>query len=107
MMLRITIHNDPESITVQLEGGLAGRWVQELQDCWQRTLSANPKQSVRFDLTEVTFVDASGKEFLTARYHEGHEFVAAGCLMKSLVAEIIGLPMLVRRLPVVENKSVS
>jgi ABC-type transporter Mla MlaB component len=104
-MLRITAHDEPTSVTFRLEGRLAGSWVQELQDCWQRTFTAKPKQLVRFDLTEVTSIDAAGKEFLAARYREGHELLAAGCLMKSVVAEITGLPMLVRRLPVMESKS--
>ena len=103
-MLRITAHDEKASVTFRLEGRLAGSWVQELQDCWAQTIAAAPKQSVRFDLTEVTFIDAEGKEFLAARYGEGHELVAAGCLMKSVVAEITGLPMLVRRLPAVESK---
>jgi anti-anti-sigma regulatory factor len=102
-MLRITVHDDPASVTFRLEGRLAGSWVQEIQDCWQITFAAIPKPSVRFDLTEVTFIDSAGKEFLAARYREGHELVAAGCLMKSVVAEITGLPMLVRRLPAVET----
>ena len=103
-MLRITAHDEPHSVTFRLEGRLAGSWVEELSDCWQSTSSANPKQAVRFDLTEVTFVDAAGKQFLADRYREGHELVAAGCLMKSVVAEITGLPMVVRRLPAVKRK---
>ena len=35
-MLRITIHDDPGSLTFQLEGKLAGPWVAELEDCWQK-----------------------------------------------------------------------
>ena len=98
-MLRITIHDGPQSVTYQLEGKLAGQWVQELADCWHGCPVAGQKPAVRFDLTQVTFVDAAGKEFLAARYREGHELVAAGCLMKSVVAEITGSPMLVKRLP--------
>jgi anti-anti-sigma regulatory factor len=92
-MLRITVHDDPTSVTFRLEGRLAGSWVQELHDCWQRTFIARPKPSVRFDLTDVTFVDAAGKEFLAARYREGHQLIAAGCLMKFIVAEITSLPL--------------
>ena len=38
VMLRITIHDDPDSVTFLLEGKLAGSWVQELEDCWQSTV---------------------------------------------------------------------
>jgi anti-anti-sigma regulatory factor len=96
-MLRISVDSDPGSVTFRLEGRLAGSWVQELHDCWQRTFAASPKPSVRFDLSDVTYIDAAGKEFLAARYREGHKLIAAGCLMKFIVAEITGLPMPVPR----------
>ena len=89
-MLRITVQDDPESVTFKLEGGLAGNWVQELERCWQSTLSANPGQAVRFDVGEVTFIDATGKAFLAARHEQGAKFVASGCVMRAIVAEICG-----------------
>jgi hypothetical protein len=48
---------------------------------------------VRFDLTGVTYVDAAGKEFLTARHADGAEFLACGCLVRAVVAEITGAPV--------------
>jgi anti-anti-sigma regulatory factor len=87
-MLRITIHHARESLTFQLEGRLAGPWVQELEDCWRRTLAGRGRPSVRVDLTGVTFTDAAGKEFLADLKAQGTELVAADCLMKALVAEI-------------------
>jgi hypothetical protein len=87
-MLRITVHDTPESPTFQLEGRLAGPWVRVLEDCWASTLAARRSPAVRFDLTAVTFIDAAGKAFLAARHRQGAEFVAAGCLMKAVVAEI-------------------
>ena len=35
-MLRITVHDKPESLTFQLEGRLAGAWVREVEDCRRR-----------------------------------------------------------------------
>ena len=55
-MLRITTHNDPGSLTFRLEGRLAGNWVRELEECWQRTLATPAKPAVCFDLTELTFM---------------------------------------------------
>jgi len=98
-MLRITIHDHPETLTFQLEGKLAGPWVQELEDCWQRTLARQRKPVPRFDLTGVTYVDAAGKRFLAARHTEGAEFVACGCLMRAVVAEITNAPIPDRRCP--------
>jgi hypothetical protein len=91
-MLRITVHNNPEAVTFQLEGRLAGPWVQEQAACWLTTLAKSPRPVVRVDLAAVTFVDGAGKELLTAMYDRGAELVAADCLMKAVVAEITGTP---------------
>ena len=91
-MLRITNHNDAKSLTFQLEGKLAGAWVRELEDCWQHALVRTPTTFMRFDLTGVSYVDAAGKKFLAARHAQGAELIAAGCLMRAMVAEITGVP---------------
>jgi hypothetical protein len=87
-MLRITIHDEPGSLTFQLEGKLAGPWVRELENCWQSIPAGQRKGAVRFDLIGVTSIDAAGKEFLAARHTQGAEFLACGCLMRAVVAEI-------------------
>jgi hypothetical protein len=92
-MLRITVHDNPGSLTVQLEGRLAGPWVRELEGCWQSTLASRRKPVLRFDLTGVTYIDAAGKEFLAAMHAEGAEFLARGCLMRAVVDEILDAPV--------------
>src|SRR6266446_9754169 len=92
-MLRITVHDNPESLTFQLEGRLAGPWVREVEECWQRMLAGRRRLSVRFDLVGVTFIDAAGKAYLTAMHRHGAAFVAADCLTKAIVAEITKAPM--------------
>jgi len=92
-MLRITVIDNPGSLTFHLEGRLAGPWVQELEHCWQDTLGSQRKPVVRFDLTGVTGIDAAGKAFLAARHAERADFVAAGCLMRAIVAEITRVPI--------------
>jgi anti-anti-sigma regulatory factor len=87
-MLRITSHEKQDSLTFQLEGKLAGPWVEELEKCWRDTQAGGDGRRVRFDLTGLTFIDAAGKEFLAARCGEGVELVAAGCLMKCVVDEL-------------------
>jgi hypothetical protein len=87
-MLRITTHSDPPTLTFRLEGKLVGPWVRELEVCWQNTTADHPGAVQRFDLTGVTFIDAGGKAFLAARRAQGAEFVASGCLMRAVVAEL-------------------
>jgi hypothetical protein len=64
--------------------------VRELEQCWRRALGGGDKRILRFDLSGVTLIDPAGKEFLAARCDEGAEFIASGCLMKAIVAEISG-----------------
>src|SRR5262245_37311884 len=92
-MLRITVHDNPGSLTFQLEGRLAGPWVRALEECWQSTLAGQRQPALRFDLTGVTSIEAAGKEFLAARHAEGAEFLAHGCLMRAVVAEITDAPV--------------
>jgi ABC-type transporter Mla MlaB component len=91
-MLRITVHDNLDALTLQLEGTLAGPWVRELEACWQGTHSHQRKPSVRVDLTDVTFVDAAGLACLASMYRQGAEFIAADCLTKGIVAEITRTP---------------
>ena len=92
-MLRITVHDKPRVLTFQLEGTLAGPWVQELQECWQNTLAGQQKPVLRVDLTGVTSINAAGKACLAALHRQGAEFVAADCLTKAIVAEISEPPI--------------
>ena len=89
-MLRITIHDNPESLTFQLEGRLAGPWVREAEECRQRTLAGRRGRTVRFDLAGVTFIDDAGKAWLADMHRLGAEFIAADCLTRAVVAEITG-----------------
>ena len=89
-MLRITIHNQPTCLTLQLVGKLAGPWVGELAACWRRTVADQGRPVDRVDLAGLTSLDAAGKELLAAIHARGAELVAADCLMKATVAEIIG-----------------
>ncbi len=91
-MLRITIHDNAGFLTFQLEGKLVGPWVRELEDCWQKTLAGHARAAVRVDLTGITALDPAGKEVLAALHARGAEFVAAGCLMRAVVAEIARAP---------------
>lgn len=92
-MLRITVHNEPEALTFQLEGRLTGPWVRVLEESWQDALARQRKPILRVDLTGVTSIDAAGRACLAAMYCEGAEFVTADCLTKAVVAEIIDSPV--------------
>ena len=104
-MLRITVHDSPESLTLQLEGRLAGPWVREVEDSRRHALVGRHRPVVRFDLTGVTFIDLAGKAYLAAMHRLGAEFVAADCLTKGIVAEIVSVPVSDNGSPKQEGKS--
>ena len=87
-MLRITVHENPSDVTVQLEGRLAGPWARELEACWQLTRACRRESVLRVDLTGVTSIDAAGRACLAAMHRQGAVFIAPDCLTKAVVAEI-------------------
>jgi anti-anti-sigma regulatory factor len=89
-MLRITVHEEPEAVTFQLEGRVGGEWVQVLEECWQGTVASPQKPVLRVDLTEVTSIDDAGRACLASLHQRGAEFIATDCLTKAVVAEITG-----------------
>jgi hypothetical protein len=85
-MLKITTRCKAGVLVFQLEGKLAGPWVQELERCWR---SAPGTRRSCVDLSSVTFIDADGKALLGQLHREGAELVASGCLNKCIVEGII------------------
>ena len=90
-MLKITEKKDavPASMSIILEGRLAGPWVEELNSYW-RQFSGTQHHGAVIDLTGVTFIDANGKVLLTTLWQQGAELRAAGCLTRCVVEEITG-----------------
>lgn len=90
-MLKITEKKDavPASMSIMLEGRLAGPWVGELNSYWSQFIE-NRQSGMVIDLTGVTFIDADGKALLTKLWQQGAELRAAGCLTRCVVEEITG-----------------
>ena len=91
-MLKITRQRDAtlDSMSLILEGRLAGPWVEELDSYWREML-ANHQNCTMIDLTGVTFIDANGKALLTRLWQQGADLRATGCMTKCVVEEITGL----------------
>lgn len=88
-MLKITGQRDAasDSMSLILEGRLAGPWVEELNSYWHQ-MSVNQQNCTMIDLTGVTFIDTNGKTLLTGLWQQGAELRAAGCLTRCIVEEI-------------------
>jgi len=89
-MLKITTQEDPGTITLQLEGKLAGPWVFELERCWHLTKDMGAGKKFTVDLTGVTFIDPAGKNLLASIHRDGATFTATDLMTKSIIEEIGG-----------------
>jgi ABC-type transporter Mla MlaB component len=92
-MLRITTREDKETMIFRLEGELSGNWVTEMKSCWHSAMTLETPQYIRVDLTEVTFIDAAGKDLLALMYRHGAKFVAVDVLTKGVIEEIVQLSL--------------
>jgi hypothetical protein len=86
-MLKITTRTAPTGISLELEGKLAGPWVQELAGCWRE--ASNSERSIRVLLCAVTFIDDKGRDLLIEMHQYGAELVAEGCMNKAIIDEIV------------------
>jgi len=88
-MLKITEQRNEgaESMSLILEGRLAGPWIEELNSYW-RQMSGDRQIRTVVDLTGVTFVDAEGRALLIQMWQHGARLQAIGCLNRCVVEEI-------------------
>jgi len=89
-MLKITIHDSPESQTFQVEGKLVGAWAKELEQSWKTAASVRDRKALIVDLTGTLFIDDEGKRILRMLFKEGAFFRTADCMTASIVDEITG-----------------
>jgi len=90
-MLRITTHNEAKVMRFVVEGKLVGPWVTELEKCWRAAISSEPRtqiQPIEVDLTEVTFIDDSGKQLLAWMRQGGARLTGVGLIAEFICGEI-------------------
>jgi ABC-type transporter Mla MlaB component len=87
-MLRITVQDEPDQVTLKLEGNLGGIWVAELEDSWRAANSTLAGRSLRLDLTAVDRVDNAGNYLLALLRRSGVQLIASGTVMSELVKSI-------------------
>jgi hypothetical protein len=86
-MLKITTKTGVTGTILELEGKVAGPWVNELEGCWR--LAVMVDRPVRVMLKTVTFIDQAGKKLLTEMHRDGAALVAEGCMTKAIIEEIM------------------
>lgn len=70
-MLRITIDEAPNSVTLRLEGRLIGPWVEEVEQCWQKAFLSLGRRTMVVDLSAVNFLDSAGQSLLQKMHLAG------------------------------------
>ena len=85
-MFKITTHKDGARTIFELEGRLAGPWINELKVCRQR--AQRDGEMITIALTQVSYVDSAGKSILTEMHRHGAKLVAEGCMVKAIIEEI-------------------
>lgn len=89
-MLKITVHDAPDRLRLELEGRLAGAWVAEVESSWRALAATRGERELRVDLSGVYCVDAAGRYLLALMHNAGIRFTASGCAMSALIREIAG-----------------
>jgi hypothetical protein len=87
-MLRIGVYDETGSTGFVIEGKLATGGVTELEKCWQKVISVDPRKPVTVNLVRVTFIDSKGRDLLVRMRRQGVNLVPTGCLMKAIVEQI-------------------
>ena len=87
-MLMITENRNESVLVFKLAGMLASDWVVEFDKCWRNATSSFSAAAVTVDLSEVTYVDETGRDLLSEMVKTGAELIARDLLMKSIVEEI-------------------
>jgi len=77
-MLKITVEQAPDSITLKLEGSLSGAWVSELEDVWRSTLLDGTGRAVCVNLAAVFGMDAAGRYLLLLIHERGGRMIGSG-----------------------------
>jgi hypothetical protein len=85
-MLRITVEEHHGWATIQLEGRLAGPWVEELHQCWWGTLAC-PEQVI-VNLESVTSMDDAGKALLQKMHAAGTQLQGRGLMTNYILEQI-------------------
>ena len=87
-MLRITVLDELQKVTLKLEGCLVGYWVKETETAWRSAQSGSRRRLLVVDLKAVDRVDQAGIYLLALLYQQGARFVASGTAMTELVRSI-------------------
>jgi anti-anti-sigma regulatory factor len=77
-MLRITLLDALDEVTLKLEGNLAGLWVKETETAWRSAQSTLIGRALVVDIKAVDRIDQAGFYLLALLRLKGVRLVASG-----------------------------
>jgi len=87
-MFRVSYSDTADGQRWNLQGRLAGPWVEELRSCWKHARDRAPLARAIVDLKEVTFIDPAGETLLAEMRSAGAELIATGVENRHLLATL-------------------
>jgi ABC-type transporter Mla MlaB component len=88
VVLKISVQDASDSVTVQLAGKIAGPWTAELERTWHKLAKSLDSKKLCLDLCDVTYVDEAGRKLLREIYSKtGAEIRGNSPLTKYFVEE--------------------
>lgn len=91
-MLKISVKNEEAAkpVLLEVEGRLAGPWVEELERSWQAQRRQAPSEGILVRLAHVSFIDDAGRELLSRIFQAGGKLEGSGCMVRAIIARITG-----------------
>jgi len=86
-VLRITINDEPDQISVKLEGKIVGPWVAELDRTWRSLARSLETKKLSVDLRGVTYIGRDGRGLLASMYRQNHAQFKADSPLTQYFAE--------------------
>ena len=88
-MIRISELRKGSKQRLLVEGTLAGDWVEVLEKSWLEAQTLRNGESIRIDLSGVTWIDDKGRELLKRMLEDGAELRATGIMTTAMIEELI------------------
>lgn len=82
-MLRISIQERTDTVTMKLEGRISGPWTAELGQAWKALAPSLGSRKLSVDLSGLGYMDEGGAELLREIHQKTHaDFIANSPLAK-------------------------
>lgn len=91
--VRVSIHEDPEGLTLKIEGRVVGEWASELERFWELFHPLVGTKQLWLDICGVIFLDRRGRQILQKiSAATGAEILANSPLTRQFAEEVKQIP---------------